>query len=185
MSFHLFEECFEVFTTLTEALTSSPILHPPIWGKPFELMRTILLRLFWDNKLIRSSMLFIMLVTLWMMSSWISLSLRKNFFAVVFDFEKFRPYLIGSHMIVYTDHSTLKHLLSKKDSKPRIMRWILFLQEFVVRLKIRKVIRTLLLTISIGFSMVESITLVFLNAFLMSNYMYSTMTLGMLTLWTT
>ena len=33
-------------------------------------------------------------------------------------------------MIVYTDHSTLKHLLSKKDAKPRLVRWILLVQEF-------------------------------------------------------
>ena len=50
--------------------------------------------------------------------------------AVIFGFKKFRPYLIGSHMIVYTDHSALKHFLSKKDAKPKLVRWILLLQEF-------------------------------------------------------
>ena len=38
--------------------------------------------------------------------------------------------MIGSHVIAYTDHSTLKHLLSKKDAKPRLMRWILLLKKF-------------------------------------------------------
>ena len=52
---------------------------------------------------------------------------EKEFLAMIFGFEKFRPYLIGSHVIVYTDHSTLKHLLSKKDAKPRPVRWILLL----------------------------------------------------------
>ena len=33
-------------------------------------------------------------------------------------------------MIVYSDHTTLKYLLSKKDAKPRLLRWILMLQEF-------------------------------------------------------
>ena len=33
-------------------------------------------------------------------------------------------------MIVYSDHAALKYLLSKKDAKPRILRWILMLQEF-------------------------------------------------------
>ena len=50
---------------------------------------------------------------------------EKEFLAMIFGFEKFRPYLIGSHVIVYTDHSTLKHLFSKKDAKPRLVRWIL------------------------------------------------------------
>ena len=50
---------------------------------------------------------------------------KKEFLAVIFGFEKFRAYLIGSHVIVYTDHTALKHLLSKKDAKPRLVRWIL------------------------------------------------------------
>nr|GEV97237.1 reverse transcriptase domain-containing protein [Tanacetum cinerariifolium] len=35
-----------------------------------------------------------------------------------------------SKTIVYTDHSALKHLLAKQDAKPRLLRWILLLQEF-------------------------------------------------------
>jgi len=50
--------------------------------------------------------------------------------AVIFTLEKFRAYLTGSHVIVYTDHSALKHLLSMKDAKPRLVRWILPVQEF-------------------------------------------------------
>jgi len=46
---------------------------------------------------------------------------------MIFGFEKLRPYLIRSHVIVHTDHSALKHLLSKKDAKPRLVRWILLL----------------------------------------------------------
>jgi len=47
---------------------------------------------------------------------------EKEFLVVVFDFEKFRSYLIGSYVIVYTDHSAVNHLLSKKDAKPRLVR---------------------------------------------------------------
>jgi len=47
---------------------------------------------------------------------------EKEFLVVVFAFEKFRPYLIGSHVIVFTDHTTLKHLLSKRDAKHRLVR---------------------------------------------------------------
>jgi len=57
---------------------------------------------------------------------------------VIFSFEKFRPYLIGSLVIAYTDHSALKHLLSKKDAKPRLVRWILLLQEFNYEIKDKK-----------------------------------------------
>jgi len=55
---------------------------------------------------------------------------EKEFLAVIFALEKFRAYLIGSHVIVYTDYSALKHLLHKKDAKPRLVRWILLVQEF-------------------------------------------------------
>jgi len=55
---------------------------------------------------------------------------EKEFLAVIFALESFCAYLIGSHVIVYTDHSALKHLLSKKDAKPRLVRWILLVQEF-------------------------------------------------------
>jgi len=58
--------------------------------------------------------------------------------AIVFGFEKLRSYLIGSHVIVYTDHSAFKHLLSKKDAKPRLVRWILLLREFDYEIKDKK-----------------------------------------------
>nr|GEX30307.1 reverse transcriptase domain-containing protein [Tanacetum cinerariifolium] len=51
-------------------------------------------------------------------------------FAIVYAFEKFRPYLVLSKSIVYTDHSALKYLLSKQDAKPGLLRWVLLLQEF-------------------------------------------------------
>ncbi|XP_075077274.1 uncharacterized protein LOC142164010 [Nicotiana tabacum] len=64
---------------------------------------------------------------------------EKEFFVVVFDFDKFRSYLVGSKVIVHTDHSALKYLLSKKESNPRLMRWVLLLQEFDLEIKDRKV----------------------------------------------
>nr|GEV97235.1 reverse transcriptase domain-containing protein [Tanacetum cinerariifolium] len=40
--------------------------------------------------------------------------------------------------IVYTDHSALKYLLKKQDAKPRLLRWVLFLQEFDITILDRK-----------------------------------------------
>nr|GEU71584.1 reverse transcriptase domain-containing protein [Tanacetum cinerariifolium] len=57
-------------------------------------------------------------------------STEKEILAIVYAFEKFRPYLVLSKSIVYTDHSALKYLLSKQDAKPRLLRWVLLLQEF-------------------------------------------------------
>nr|GEX62693.1 reverse transcriptase domain-containing protein [Tanacetum cinerariifolium] len=53
---------------------------------------------------------------------------EKEMLAVVYAFEKFRPYLVLSKSIVYTDHSALKYLLSKQDAKPRLLRWVCLLE---------------------------------------------------------
>ncbi|GKA06384.1 reverse transcriptase domain-containing protein [Tanacetum coccineum] len=55
---------------------------------------------------------------------------EKEMLAVVYAFKKFRSYLILNKSIVYTDHSALKYLFAKKDSKARLLRWVLLLQEF-------------------------------------------------------
>ena len=55
---------------------------------------------------------------------------EKELLVIVYAFDKFRAYLVGQKVIVYSDHAALKYLLSKKDAKPRILRWILMLQEF-------------------------------------------------------
>jgi len=85
-------------------------------------------------------------------------------------------------VIVYTDYFGLKHLVFRKDAKHRLVRWILLYKSLIVRLEIRKVLKTLLLTICLGFSMMDKVSQVFLSASPMSNYMLSTLILGMLTL---
>ena len=55
---------------------------------------------------------------------------EQELLAVVFAFEKFRSYLLGTRVIVHTDHSELRYLMAKKDAKPRLIRWVLLLQEF-------------------------------------------------------
>ena len=63
---------------------------------------------------------------------------EKEMLAIVFACEKFRPYILGSHVIVHTDHATIKYLMSKKEAKPRLIRWVLLLQEFVLEIKDKK-----------------------------------------------
>nr|GEU65415.1 reverse transcriptase domain-containing protein [Tanacetum cinerariifolium] len=63
---------------------------------------------------------------------------EKELLAVVYAFEKFRPYLVLSKTIVYTDHSALKYLLAKEDAKLRLLRWIILLQEFDVIIRDKK-----------------------------------------------
>nr|GEV21680.1 reverse transcriptase domain-containing protein [Tanacetum cinerariifolium] len=63
---------------------------------------------------------------------------KKELLAVEYAFEKFWPYLILSKSIVYTDHSTLKYLFSKQDANPRLLRWVLLLQEFDIIVRDKK-----------------------------------------------
>nr|GEU94671.1 DNA-directed DNA polymerase [Tanacetum cinerariifolium] len=95
--------------TLKKKLTDSPILVIPDWNLPFELMCDA-----------------------------IDFAIEKEMLAVVYAFEKFRPYLVLSKSMVYTDHSTLKYLLSKQDAKPRLIRWVLLLQEFDIIIRDKK-----------------------------------------------
>ncbi|XP_070025039.1 uncharacterized protein [Nicotiana sylvestris] len=63
---------------------------------------------------------------------------EKEFLAIVFAIEKFRPYLMGAKVIVHTDYVVLRCLMSKKDSKSRLMRWVLLLQEFDIDIQDQK-----------------------------------------------
>ena len=63
---------------------------------------------------------------------------EKELLAIVFAFDKFRPYLIRNKVVVHTDHSAIKYLMTKKDAKPQLIRWVLLLQEFDVEIKDKK-----------------------------------------------
>ena len=63
---------------------------------------------------------------------------EKELLAVVFTFDKFRAYLVGTKVTVYTNHAAIKYLISKKYAIPRLIRWILLLQEFDLEIKYRK-----------------------------------------------
>ena len=58
--------------------------------------------------------------------------------AIVFAFDKFKAYLSGNKVTVFTNHSAIKYLMTKKDAKPSLIRWVLLLQEFDVEIKDKK-----------------------------------------------
>ena len=57
---------------------------------------------------------------------------------MVFACDKFRSYIVDSKVIVHTDHAAIKYLMEKKDAKPRLIRWVLLLQEFDSHITDRK-----------------------------------------------
>ncbi|GJW76221.1 reverse transcriptase domain-containing protein [Tanacetum coccineum] len=63
---------------------------------------------------------------------------KKELLAVVFAFDKFGSYLVLSKIVVFTNHAAIKYLFSKQDAKPRLIHWILLLQEFEIEIKNKK-----------------------------------------------
>ena len=57
-------------------------------------------------------------------------TIEKELLAVVYALDKFCAYLVGSDIIIFTDHLALKYLLTKKNAKAMFIRWVLLLQEF-------------------------------------------------------
>ncbi|KAL4283785.1 hypothetical protein GQ457_16G021310 [Hibiscus cannabinus] len=135
------DSCAKAFEELKKQLASTPIVRPPNWSLPFEVMcdasdfavgavlgqrvGKIFHVIYYATKTLNDAQLNYT-------------TTEKELLAVVFAFDKFRPYLIGTKVIVNTDHSAIKYLLAKKDAKPRLIRWILLLQEFDVEIKDRK-----------------------------------------------
>ena len=52
---------------------------------------------------------------------------EKKLLAVVYALDEFRAYLVRSDIIIFTDHSALKYLLTKQNAKARLIKWVLLL----------------------------------------------------------
>ena len=63
---------------------------------------------------------------------------KNEMLAMVFSCEKFRPYILGSDVIIHTDHAAIGYLMAERDAKPRLIRWVLLLQEFDLEIKDKK-----------------------------------------------
>ncbi|GJW81794.1 reverse transcriptase domain-containing protein [Tanacetum coccineum] len=135
------KECIEAFETLKMKLTQAPILVAPDWDLPFEIMCDAsdfaVGAVLGQRKTKHFQPIHYASKTMTEAQAHYTTT-EKELLAVVYAFEKFRPYLVLSKSIVYTDHSALKYLLAKQDAKPRLLRWILLLQEFDVVIRDKK-----------------------------------------------
>ncbi|KAJ9565613.1 hypothetical protein OSB04_001579 [Centaurea solstitialis] len=132
------DACLHAFEHLKRELTSAPIIQPPDWSLPFELMCDAsdhaVGAVLGQRKNGRLHAIHYASKTLDPAQCNYSTT-EKELLAVVYAIEKFRTYLVGSKVVVYSDHAALRHLMSKKDAKPRLIRWILLLQEFDLEIK--------------------------------------------------
>nr|GEY53198.1 hypothetical protein [Tanacetum cinerariifolium] len=105
-------------------LTEASILVVPDWNLPFELMRDASDYAIGVVLGQRKSKHFqpIHYARKTMIEAQIHYTtIEKEMLAIVYAFEKFRPYLVFSKSIIYIDHSALKYLLNKQDAKPRLL----------------------------------------------------------------
>ncbi|GJX91076.1 reverse transcriptase domain-containing protein [Tanacetum coccineum] len=110
-------ECIQAFQTLKKKLTEAPILIAPDWDLPFELMCD---------------------ASDFAIGAVLGQRHEKHFRPIHYASKTMNE--AESHytttkkeIIVYTDHSALKYLFAKKDSKARLLRWVLLLQEFTFK----------------------------------------------------
>ncbi|CAN6554889.1 unnamed protein product [Malus baccata var. baccata] len=141
VAFEFNKKCETVFKTLKDMLTSAPIIMPPNWSLPFELICDAsdyaTGAVLGQNRNKQPHVIHYASRTL--NDAQLNYSTtEKELLAVVFALDKFLSYLLGTKMIVYSDHATLKYLLTKKEAKPRLIRWMLQLQEFNIEIRDKK-----------------------------------------------
>ena len=135
------EQCVRAFSVLKDKLVSTPIVVAPNWDLPFELMCDASDYAIGAVLGQKSERIFqvIYCASRTLNDAQLNFSTNgKELLAIVFAFDKFRPYLIGKKVIVHTDHSAIKYLMTKQDAKPRLIRWVLLLQEFNLEIKDKK-----------------------------------------------
>ena len=59
---------------------------------------------------------------------------------MVFACEKFKPYILGSHVIIHTYHAAIRYLMEKKEAKPRLIDGYCCYRNLILRSKIRRVV---------------------------------------------
>jgi len=140
-TFSFDKDCLVAFDRLKEKLTIAPIITAPDWSLSFELMcdasdyivgavlgqrkEKLFYVIHYASKVLNDAQ-----------SNYTTT--EKELLAIVYALEKFRAYLIGSKVTIYTDHAAIRYLLAKPESKPRLIRWMLLLQEFDLEIKDKK-----------------------------------------------
>ena len=139
--FNFDEFCQYSFEEIKSRLVEAPIMARPGWNKEFEIMcdasdyamgavlghkaNKMFKAIYYSSKTFNEAQE--------------NYSTTENeMLAMVFSCEKFKPYILGSHAIIQTDHAAIKYLMAKKEAKPRLIIWVLLLQEFDLEIKDKK-----------------------------------------------
>ena len=136
--FNFDEFCHNSFEEIKSILVEAPIMAKPDWNREFEIMcdasdfamgavlgqkaEKVFKAIYYASKTFNEAQ-----------ENYSTT--EKEMLEIVFACEKFRPYILGSYVIIHSDHVTIKYLMAKKEAKPRLIRWVLLLQEFDLEIK--------------------------------------------------
>ena len=139
--FEFDDSCLFAFKEIKSKLVIAPIMATPYWNKEFEIM--CIVSDYAIEAVLGQRTEKIFRATYYASKTFNKAqenysTTQKEMLAMVFSYEKFRPYILGSHVIILTDHAAIKYLMAKKDLKPRLIRWVLLLQEFDLEIKDNK-----------------------------------------------
>ena len=125
VKFNFDESCQNSFEEIKSRLVEAPIMAKPDWNKEFEIMydasdytmgavlgqkdEKVFRAIYYSSKTFREAQ-----------ENYSTT--EKEMLAMVFSCEKFKPYILGSHVIIHTDHAAIKYLMAKKEAKPRLIR---------------------------------------------------------------
>lgn len=138
------EECIAAFKQLKKALIEAPIIKPPKWDQPFEIICEI------DSNAVSAivaqhegnELNVIHYASHTLNDAQGNYEINDSeLYAVILACEKFRSYITDAKVRIHTDCQAVKTVLDKKDSKPRLIRWALLLQEFDMQILDRDVIK--------------------------------------------
>ena len=135
------ESCQRSFEEIKSRFVEAPIMEKPDWNKEFEIMCEASYYAMGDVLGQRTDKVF---KAIYYASKTFNeaqenySTTEKEMLTIVFACEKFMPYILGSRIIIHIDHAAIKYLMAKKEAKPRLIRWVLLLQEFDLEIKDKK-----------------------------------------------
>ena len=128
--FYFYESCHNAFEEMKSILVEAPIMAKPNWNREFEIMcdasdfamgvvlgqkaEKVFKAIYYASKTFNEAQ-----------ENYSTT--EKEMLAIVFACEKFRPYILGSQVIIPIDHAAIKYLRAKKEAKPRLIKWVLLL----------------------------------------------------------
>ena len=116
--------CLRAFELIKEKLVSAPIVFVLDWTEPFKIMcnasdyavgavlgqrrEKIFRAIYYSSQTPNDAQLNYN-------------TTEKKMLVVVFAYDKFISYIIGSKVTIYTDHAAIHYLFAKKDAKPQLI----------------------------------------------------------------